>query len=297
MLNPRLSQKEIKDIAKEIEDYAKQIVSIANDAQQKSRKKVKVGIYALTSCYGCQLSIAMVKHILEITGVIDIKCYYMLSSNSNMHEKVDIAFIEGSVSTEQELEEIKEIRKNSKIVVALGACAINGGVQSWSEGETDYNTLYKEAYGTNKIQFNGLQATPIEKHIKIDYKLPGCPPEESEIVYFISTFLFGTWPEEKDYPVCQECRLAGNPCILIENGLPCLGPITTAGCDARCISYNIPCIGCRGPVEHDTAWFDSLARVFKDKGFSEEYIRARMKIFGSHNPNLEKLLGKIFKGE
>ena len=109
--------------------------------------------------------------------------------------------------------------------------------------------------------------------------------------------IFGTWPEEKDYPVCQECRLAGNPCILIEQGVPCLGPITTAGCDARCIKFDIPCIGCRGPVENDTAWFDSLAKVFKEKGFTKEYIKTRMEIFGTHNPNLEKFLDKAFNGE
>lgn len=265
------------------------------DVSGDSKIKPKIGIYALTSCYGCQLSIAMISKLLEVADIINFKSFYMLSSNSSMHEKVDIAFVEGSVSTKRDLEELKEIRENATILVAMGACAINGGVQSWTDKEKDYSDLYSTVYGSKKIKFKGVKATPIEKHVKVDYKLPGCPPEEEEIIYFIATFHFGTWPEEKDYPVCQECRIAGNPCILIEKGEPCLGPITTAGCNARCISFGIPCIGCRGPIENDTAWFDSLAKVFKEKKFSEEYIRTRMSIFGAHNPNLDKLLEKAFK--
>jgi sulfhydrogenase subunit delta len=276
------------DIAEEKEEI------VIKATPKKDLPKPKVGIYALTSCYGCQLSMAVVSQILEIYDQTDLRCFYMLSSNSDAHEKVDIAFVEGSVSTEQDLEDLKEIRKNSKTLVAIGACAINGGVQSWQNNESNFDDLYTKVYGNAKIDMKGLLATPIEQHVKVDFKLPGCPPEEDEIIYFISTFLFGTWPEEKDYPVCRECRLAGNPCILIEQGVPCLGPVITAGCGARCIKYNIPCIGCRGPVEHDTAWFDSLAKVFKEKGMTEEYIRERMEIFGAHNPNLEKQLEKIF---
>ena len=160
-----------------------------------------------------------------------------------------------------------------------------------------YKEMYSKVYGKSKIEYQGVMATPIDKHVRIDYKLAGCPPEEEEIIYFLTTLAFGTWPEEKDYPVCHECRLAGYPCILIEENLPCLGSITTAGCDARCIKFGIPCIGCRGPVENDTAWFDSLAKVFKQKGFTEEYIRDRMMIFGAHNPNLSRLLWKAFHDE
>ena len=262
---------------------------------KKIKAKPKIGIYALTSCYGCQLSIAMVSKLLDVVDSVEFGSFAMLSSAGSMHAKVDIAFVEGSVSTDMDLEELKEIRKNAKVLVAIGACAINGGVQSWAEKDKDYSDLYSTVYGAKKIKYKGIKATPIEKHVKVDFKLPGCPPEEEEIIYFLTTFLYGTWPEEKDYPVCHECRLAGNPCILIEKGEPCLGPITTAGCNARCINYGIPCIGCRGPVENDTAWFDSLAKVFKEKNLSEEYIRKRMSIFGAHNPNLDKLLEKVFQ--
>lgn len=268
------------------------------EIKEETKRKPTIGVYALTSCYGCQLKIATVSKILEIAESVDIESFYMLSSDSSIHKKVDIAFVEGSVSTKKDLEELLEIRKNSKTLVGVGACALQGGVQSWSNGIKSYDELFENVYGKNKIEISeAIEAKPIEEYVEVDFRLPGCPPEEEEIIYFISTFLFGSWPEEKDYPVCQECRFAGNICLLIEKNEPCLGSITTAGCNARCISYNVPCIGCRGPVPNDVAWFDSLAKVFVEKGFTEEYIRERMKIFGSHHPKLEELLAKVFGGE
>ncbi|MHA1865696.1 MAG: NADPH-dependent hydrogenase/sulfhydrogenase 1 subunit delta [Candidatus Heimdallarchaeaceae archaeon] len=268
------------------------------EIKDEIKRKPTIGVYALTSCYGCQLKIATVSKIIEIADSVDIESFYMLSSASSMHKKVDIAFVEGSVSTKKDLEELLEIRKNSKTLVGVGACALQGGVQSWNHGDKNYKDLFENVYGKSKIEIaEAIEAKPIEEYVKVDFRLPGCPPEEEEIIYFISTFLFGSWPEEKDYPVCQECRFAGNICLLIEKNEPCLGSITTAGCNARCISYNIPCIGCRGPVPNDVAWFDSLAKVFVEKGFTEEYIRERMKIFGSHHPKLEELLTKVFGRE
>ncbi|MFW9924823.1 MAG: hypothetical protein ACFFDW_16195, partial [Candidatus Thorarchaeota archaeon] len=149
MLNPNLSPKEIREISKGITDTVHQISTPI--AKKVSKPKPKIGIYALTSCYGCQLSIAMVSKLLDIVSVVNIKSYYMVSSNSSIHEKVDIAFVEGSVSTEQDLEELKEIRKNAKILVAIGACAINGGVQSWAKENMDYEKMYSEVYGKNEI--------------------------------------------------------------------------------------------------------------------------------------------------
>ncbi len=107
----------------------------------------RVGVYALTSCYGCQLKLATVQKIVAIANTVNFESFYMLSSSSKMPADVDVAFVEGSVSTEKDLEEILEIRKHSRIVVALGACSINGGVQSWAEGDLDHATLYKTVYG------------------------------------------------------------------------------------------------------------------------------------------------------
>ncbi len=267
------------------------------ETEPKERVRPKIGVYALTSCYGCQLLMATVQPIVQITEAFDIKSYHMVTSAGSEDEPVDIAFVEGSVSTDKDLEDLLAIRRNSKILVAMGACAVHGGVQSWAEGEMSYDELYAKVYGDAKIDMKGVQAAPISQYVHVDYSLPGCPPEEDELLYYLTTLLVGTFPEEKDYPVCAECRTTGNPCILIESGVPCLGAVTTAGCKGRCITFNVPCVGCRGAVPFNTAWFDALARVLLEKGYSEDVIRARLKIFSGHNKQLDKMLAKVFRGE
>ncbi|KAA0004025.1 MAG: sulfhydrogenase 1 subunit delta [Thermoplasmata archaeon] len=252
---------------------------------------MKIGIHGLTSCYGCQLSMAILKRVIDVVDTFDIKYFYMTSSSGKI-EAVDIAFVEGSVSTKMDEEELKKIRENAKILVAVGSCAIHGGVQGMLKS---YEDAYKAVYGENKISFDGRKSHPIDKFVKVDYRLPGCPPEEEEIMYYLATFVIGSYPEEKDYPVCAECRREGNPCILIEKGELCLGPVTVAGCNARCLGYNIACIGCRGPVPYGIAWFDSLANTFKEKGFSKEEIKGRMEIFAAQHENLDEMVNKIYE--
>ncbi len=257
-------------------------------------RKAKIGFYALTSCYGCQLQFAMMDELVQALENLGIECWFMIERDSDEDRNVDIAFIEGSVSTEEEVELIKKIREKAKIVVAVGSCAVHGGVQSW-EKDKSLEELWKIVYGDGRVKFKPKMAEPISNYIKVDYNVYGCPPERRDFLYALGTFLVGSWPEDIDYPVCVECRLRGNPCVLIEKGEPCLGPITRAGCDARCPSYGIACIGCRGAIGYDVAWFDSLAKTFKEKGLTKMEILERMRIFNAHNQKLEEMVDKIFE--
>ncbi len=266
-------------------------------ASEKHVKKLKVGVYALTSCYGCQLVLAAANELFSLSTNIDFEVFSLLSSDSSMHEKVDLALVEGSVSTEQDLAELKMIRENSTTLVALGSCAACGGVQSWSEGDMSIDELHSIVYQDHPLDIKPILAKPIRHYVEVDFSIPGCPPEKEDIVRFLSSFVIGTMPEALESPVCADCRLAGNPCILLEKGEPCLGPVTVGGCGARCITFGVPCVGCRGPVPYDNAWFDALARIFKELGFKKEYIRMRMKIFGAHDPHLEEMLERVFGGE
>ncbi|ASJ10787.1 sulfhydrogenase 1 subunit delta [Thermococcus sp. P6] len=255
--------------------------------------KIRIGFYALTSCYGCQLQFAMMDEILSLLPGVELVCWYMVDRNSREDEPVDIAFIEGSVSTEEEVELVKKIRENAKTVVAVGACATQGGVQSWDDKPLE--ELWKTVYGDATVKFRPRKAEPVENFIKVDYRIYGCPPEKKDFIYTIGTLLIGSWPEDIDYPVCLECRLRGNSCVLIEKGEPCLGPVTRAGCDARCPGYGIACIGCRGAIGYDVAYFDSLAQTLKEKGLTKEEIIERMKIFNGHNPRIEEMVGSMFR--
>ena len=254
--------------------------------------KVKIGIYALTSCYGCQLKIASIDDVLKAKN-LDIKCWYMISSKDEMSH-VDVAFVEGSVTTKKDEEDLLMIRENAEILVAMGSCAIYGGVQGMAYGK-EYKKIFEEVYGKNVIEYEAKIGEPLKKYVKVDYHLPGCPPEEDEILYYLSTFAIGSYTEEKDYPVCAECRRNGYPCILIEKNEPCLGSITTAGCNARCLKYGVACIGCRGPLPFEIAWYDSLARVFKEKKMSKDYIKSKMEIFGKQYEKIDEMLEKVWK--
>jgi len=257
-------------------------------------EKIRIGFYTLTSCYGCQLQLAMMDELLELLPNAEITCWYMMERDSFEEKPVDIAFIEGSVSTEEEVELVKKIRENAKTVVAVGSCAVQGGVQSWTD--RSLGELWKTVYGDGKVKFQPKMAEPVSNYIKVDYNIYGCPPEKHDFLYALGTLLIGSWPEDIDYPVCLECRLNGNPCVLLEKGEPCLGPLTRAGCNARCPAYGIACIGCRGAIDYDVAGFDSLARVFRKKGLTKEEILERMKIFNAHNPKLEEMVSRVFEG-
>jgi sulfhydrogenase subunit delta len=261
----------------------------------KEKKTLTVGIHGLTSCYGCQLAIASVQEILKVTRAFDITYWTMLSSAGRIGP-VDVAFVEGSVTTAEDEEELATIRENAEVLVAVGSCAIHGGVQGLLHGAA-YGEVFAEIYGDQTMDYEAGIARPVDRVVDVDYRLPGCPPEEPEIMYYLACFAMGSYPEEKDYPVCTECRRHGYPCLLIEKGEPCLGPVIVAGCEARCPGHNVACIGCRGPVPHGIAWFDALARTFREKGMDRERIRERIGIFGRQYPRMDELVEKVFDNE
>ena len=91
--------------------------------------------------------------------------------------------------------------------------------------------------------------------------------------------LNGDMPTLPAYPVCLECKMLENECLLVKRGLPCAGPVTVAGCGARCPSYNIACIGCRGPI--DEANMGSITKILEQKEFSKDEIRRKLRTFAA----------------
>ncbi|NPV88217.1 sulfhydrogenase 1 subunit delta [Coprothermobacteraceae bacterium] len=246
------------------------------------RRKLKVGIWALTGCYGCQLNFVNLEDdLLKIVQNVDLEVFYMATRANNEETNFDVSFIEGSVTTPEDEEEAKKARERSKYVVALGNCAVNGGVQGFNSTQ-DFETNIRTVYGDDAhfhLPF-GL-SKPLDSVIKVDFYLYGCPPEKKDYIYFLTTLLLGTWPEDWTIPVCAECRLKGNPCVIIERGEPCVGPITVAGCEARCPSHNVACIGCRGPLKVvDNS--DAMALTFKGKELPTDRILDRMRLFSAY---------------
>ena len=238
--------------------------------------KPKIGIYSLTGCAGDQLTILNCEdELLAIAQAVDIKSFIM-AMTGNVETELDIALVEGSVTQAKDLERLEDIRARSGLLIAIGTCAVWGGVQAM-ENETSREDLIRKVYGVEGKTFESLPALPLYKFVKVDFSISGCPIEKEQLLRSISSLLHGDVPLLPSYAVCTECKMNEYECLLIKNNILCLGPITVAGCKARCPSLGLPCIGCRGPVEE--ANVASEIDLLKEKGYTITDIQKRLCTF------------------
>jgi coenzyme F420-reducing hydrogenase gamma subunit len=205
--------------------------------------KPKIAIYDFTDCEGCEVKlISLREKLLLLEKKVDI-VNWRLGQEKFELGPYDIVIIEGTPITQQEVDLLKELRNNTPILIALGACAGLGGIPAIML-EKDRKYWYEKIY-TSQYHPRGIDALPLSAYVKIDFTIHGCPIDEKEVIRVIEELLSGKKPSYKGYSVCFECKLAGNPCRLLENK-PCLGPITQGGCGAICVSGGSPCYGCFG---------------------------------------------------
>lgn len=247
------------------------------------KKKIKIGIYGLTGCAGDQLAILNCEEqLIKIFEEFEIVNFLMAQSN-NLDEDVDIALVEGSVSTDKDAEFIKRIREKSQKVVAIGVCSAFGGIQAMLTDTGQWQQAYENVYPEVEISCcNAIQPSPIDAFVSVDYYLPGCPISKEQVLLMLSRILKGYQPEFPMQSVCVECKYRENDCLLNKN-IMCLGPITTGGCRAICPSCNLACVGCFGIYEDANTW--SQFNLLLDKGFNGEMIIARMKNFSGTKLN------------
>lgn len=214
-----------------------------------SRKtKPSVAVFKFASCDGCQLSLLDLEdELLEIVGAVDLA--YFPEASSNMRKgPYDVALVEGSITTHHDAERIQHVRRQSRILVTLGACATAGGIQAlrnWRDVGEFVRLVYDKPDFISTLKLS----TPIAEHVPVDYELRGCPVQKHQLVELVSALIAGRKPNIPTYSVCMECKRKGNTCILVAKGTPCLGPVTSAGCGALCPSFQRGCYGCFGPME------------------------------------------------
>ncbi len=257
------------------------------------RVKKSVGLYGFTGCNGDQLVIIHSEdRLLEFFDSAEIKSF-SLAKSDNTESELDIALVEGSISNQEQAEHVKDIRKRSKFLIAIGNCSCYGGIQAMELGVKGWDQHYKKVYGDGFLKLRTpIESKPIDVFVDVDFYLPGCPIDADQFFHCFSHLLQGTKPVLPDYPVCASCRWRENDCLLLK-GILCMGPLTAAGCNAACPSHNLPCVGCWGPLHEAnvTAQFNLL----KEKGFSVEEIKRRFRIHtgsGMMAP-LKKLLGVL----
>jgi sulfhydrogenase subunit delta len=241
--------------------------------------KPTVGIFGLTGCAGDQLVILNCEdELLALVELIDIRSFVMASSAIDEHAQLDVALVEGAVVTDRDEAMIRRIRERSNLLVAIGACAATGGIPGMAP-QLDRKALYQDIYGEAAEGFHlkAERGRALSDVVAVDAVIPGCPIEKHEILAAIAALLQGNLPRLKEYPVCTECRIRENRCLLVRDGLPCVGSVTRAGCGARCPSLGVACIGCRGPSVD--ANYASLEALLLSKGHSRADIRDKLDVF------------------
>ncbi|MBW2972585.1 NADH:ubiquinone oxidoreductase [Candidatus Woesearchaeota archaeon] len=239
-----------------------------------ARGKPIVGFFSFTCCEGCEFTVLFIDQLAELLQKLDIQHFHLLKQK-NKEANFDLAFVEGAITTKSEAEKIKKIRAKSKFLVALGACACHGGIPAM-RNFIESKELGKYVY-TQQMLSDSIEAQPIDRFIKVDYYMYGCPILKEEFMQFINNYLDGKKTEGFEGPVCNQCPRRGKNCFLTEKKV-CLGAMTHGGCNATCIREGIPCIMCRGPLE--TANFAAEAKLFKSWGLDEKDITGKLGKFG-----------------
>ncbi len=219
-----------------------------NTAVKKTFRKPKLAVWKFSSCDGCQLSLLDCEdELLAVTEHIDI-ANFPEASRAVVKGPYDVSLVEGSITTPHDAERIHQIRRQSKVLITIGACATAGGIQALRNFR-NVNQFISVVYANPKYIETLNKSTPIADHVFVDFELRGCPINKSQLVEVISAYLNGRKPNTPSYAVCVECKRRFTVCGLVTHGPTCLGPVTQAGCNALCPSYHRGCFGCFGPKE------------------------------------------------
>ena len=176
-----------------------------------------LAVWKLASCDGCQLSLLdMEDELLALTDAVNIS-YFLELTSAAVDGPYDISLVEGSVTTAHDIERLKSVRESSRFLVAIGACATAGGIQGLRNFAAvgDYvatvyaNPSYIETLATS---------TPVSAHVPVDFELRGCPIDRYQLLELLTAHLAGRAPRIPSYTVCQDCKAAGNVCVMVAGG-------------------------------------------------------------------------------
>jgi coenzyme F420-reducing hydrogenase gamma subunit len=230
------------------------------------KSKPKLAVWKFASCDGCQLSLLDCEdELLSVAGEVEI-ANFAEASRAVVKGPYDLSLVEGSITTPHDAERIHQVRRASKFLVTIGACATAGGIQAL-RNFADVQKFTSIVYATPQYIETLSKSTPISEHILVDFELRGCPVNKQQLVEVLSAFLNNRKPVTPAHSVCIECKLRGTVCVMVARATPCLGPVTHAGCGAICPAYDRGCYGCFGPMESPNT--KSLSAAWIDLGAKE----------------------------
>lgn len=233
-------------------------------------------VLQLSGCAGCEVSLLNAEAWIQ-----EYKLVYMpLVISAYDVPPVDVLLVSGGVRTDEDLYSLRRAAGRAEQVVAVGTCAISGGVASLGNRD-EVRELFLSEEGRRHVPRLLPTCRPIDAAVSVDLYLPGCPPTPELFMAVL------TQPSafEAGRIVCHECgrkklrdmrptHLLGfqqgevlPEVCLINQGFLCIGSSTRGGCRAPCPRAGHPCVGCRGPSDaliegESSAWFSSIQRVF-----------------------------------
>jgi len=299
-------------------------------------EKLKFAFYWAASCGGCEIAVLDVdEKILDVVALADIVFWPVAMDikykdvEAMPDNSIDVCFFNGSIRTEEQEHIAKMLRKKSKVLVAFGSCAHQGGVPGLAN-VANRKEVFERAYLQSSSTRNPNGVTPntsvqvkegvltlpefhdtvktLDQTVDVDYYLPGCPPPAKQVAKAIEAIAKNDLPPRGSVlapqkSVCDECprkkdkkniskiyrvyEITPEPekCLL-EQGIICMGPATRGGCEAQCISADMPCTGCGGScpneVEQGAAMISALSSILgvgeeKEKMYDAEKLFAQIK--------------------
>jgi coenzyme F420-reducing hydrogenase gamma subunit len=241
----------------------------------------KLAVWKFSSCDGCQLSLLDCEdELLALAEAVEI-AYFPEATSGEIDGPYDISLVEGSITTPHDAQRIKAVRRQSRILVTIGACATAGGIQAL-RNLADVEEWIPLVYATREHIATLPTSTPIADHVEVDIELRGCPVSKAQLLELLLALVAGRRPQLPTTSVCFECKARGTPCVMVARGTPCLGPVTQAGCGAICPAYDRGCYGCFGPMESPN--IPALAAHWRALGVDGAGIARSLRTYNANAP-------------
>ncbi|MET8451837.1 oxidoreductase [Streptomyces sp. NPDC005209] len=263
-----------------------------------------LAVWKFASCDGCQLTLLDCEdELLGLTERVRVEHFLEMSGAEGPgggraelagRGPYDLSLVEGSITTAEDAERIQHIRRISRRLVTIGACATAGGIQAL-RNFGDVAEFRAAVYARPDYIATLETSTPISAHVPVDFELRGCPIDRRQLLEVITAHLAGRKPQIPDHSVCFECKRRGTTCITVAHGTPCLGPVTHAGCGAICPAYGRGCYGCFGPTARPN--LRSMIAQLRRDGMSEADIVRVFRTFNAASPEYAPVADLAAEGQ
>lgn len=241
----------------------------------------RLAVVKFASCDGCQLQLLSLEdELLAIAGRIDI-VHFLEASSRVEPGPYDITLVEGSITTHDDRMRIQEVRKATRYLITIGACATSGGIQAlknWGDRDEFIRCVYPQQEFISTLS----TSTAIAEHVHVDFELRGCPINRYQLLEVIQSRLGGRRPRTPTHSVCQDCKRRGTVCVAVAQGTACLGPVTQSGCGAICPAYDRGCYGCFGPTAQANC--HALADRYLEDGKTHVELVPLLRNFNANAP-------------